>query len=249
MTYSIVALEAGTGRLGVAAATGLQAVGALVPHLRGGVGAVATQGWATNPLYGPDALAALAGGETPGAVLSRLTAADPGRGHRQAIAIDAAGRTAGWTGAQNVPEMAHRLADGVAVAGNMLADAAELDAMLEAVAGAQAAPLEDRLLAALRAAQGAGGDRRGTCSAALSVAGARGYADTDLRVDHDPAPIAALARLLQRHRGAQVRSFLSRLPVRGRDRRIAMVTQPGRTLHLAQACGRGTAGDRPRAGA
>jgi uncharacterized Ntn-hydrolase superfamily protein len=214
VTYSIVALERETGRLGVAAATGLQAVGALVPHLRGGVGAVATQGRATNPLYGPDALAALARGEAPEAALEALTAADPGRAHRQAILLDAAGRTAGWTGDGNVPEMAHRLAEGVAVAGNMLADAAELDAMLEAF-GATAGPLEERLLAALGAAEAAGGDRRGTCSAALRVEGARGYPDTDLRIDHDPAPVAALARLLERHRGAEIQAFLARLPVRG----------------------------------
>jgi len=218
VTYSIVALERETGRLGVAAATGLQAVGALVPHLRGGVGAVATQGWATNPLYGPDALAGLARGETPEAVLSRLTGADAGRDHRQAIAIDAAGRTAGWTGAENVPAMAHRLADGIAVAGNMLRDAAALEAMLETFDAAEA-PLETRLLAALSAAEAAGGDRRDTCSAALMVEGARGYPDTDLRVDHDPAPVAALARLLERHHGPEISGFLARLPVRGSGRR------------------------------
>jgi uncharacterized Ntn-hydrolase superfamily protein len=214
MTYSVVARDAAAGELGVAAATALPAVGALVPHVRGGVGAVATQGWATNPFYGPDGLAALARGEAPEAALAALTAADPGRDHRQAIMIDARGRTAGWTGAENIREMAHLMAADIAVAGNMLRDATALDAMLGAFAAAAGAPLAERLMAALRAAEAAGGDRRGTCSAALLVESGRGYPDIDLRVDHHARPLGELARLLVLRRELGLADFLERLPRR-----------------------------------
>ena len=59
MTWSIVARDPATGHLGVAVASRFFAVGGIVPHVRGGVGAVATQAF-VNPLYGVDGLAALA---------------------------------------------------------------------------------------------------------------------------------------------------------------------------------------------
>ncbi len=43
MTWSIVARDPQTGHLGVAVASRFFAVGATVPHIRGRVGAIATQ--------------------------------------------------------------------------------------------------------------------------------------------------------------------------------------------------------------
>lgn len=214
MTYSIVARDPASGAVGVAAATGLVAIGALVPHVRWGAGAVATQGWATNPLYGPDGLDLMAGGTEAETALAALTRADAGRESRQAILIDRAGRAAGWTGADNREVAATICEANVAVAGNMLPSSTVLPEMLRAFHAAKARPLEHRLAAALEAAERAGGDRRGTCSAALRVDDGRGYASVDLRIDHDDQPTRALTRLLDLHAAPEYQTFLDRLPKR-----------------------------------
>ena len=95
MTYSIVAREAATGHFGIAVASRFFAVGALVPHMRGGVGAIATQAF-VSPLYGTDGIALLARGATPAEALQAVTGRDEGRHSRQVHMIDAAGRSAAF---------------------------------------------------------------------------------------------------------------------------------------------------------
>lgn len=214
MTFSIVARDPTTGELGAAAATGLIAVGALVPHVRAGAGAIATQGWATNPFYGPEGLELLAGAAPAEAALAALTKADAGRDFRQAIVIDASGRCAGWSGAHNVPIHGTHCQENVAVAGNMLANDAVLTEMLAAYRAAAPRPLAGRLVATLEAGARAGGDRRGTCSAALVVDDGRGYPPVDLRVDFHDRPVAELSRLLDIHGQTAMQSFLRCLPGR-----------------------------------
>src|SRR3546814_4756507 len=97
MTYSIVARDAQSGHLGVAVASRFFAVGALVPHLRAGVGAIATQAFC-SPLYGTDGLALLAAGASVEEALRSVTARDAGRQARQVHMIDAAGRSVAFTG-------------------------------------------------------------------------------------------------------------------------------------------------------
>src|SRR3546814_15552682 len=82
MTYSIVARDAQSGHLGVAVASRFFAVGALVPHLRAGVGAIATQAFC-SPLYGTDGLALLAAGASVEEALRSVTARAAGRPGRQ----------------------------------------------------------------------------------------------------------------------------------------------------------------------
>src|SRR3546814_18548633 len=82
MTYSLVAGESRSGHLGVAVASRFFAVGALVPHLRAGVGAIATQAFC-SPLYGTDGLALLAAGARVEEALRSVTARDAGRQARQ----------------------------------------------------------------------------------------------------------------------------------------------------------------------
>src|SRR3546814_19857620 len=89
MTYSIVARDAQSGHLGVAVASRFFAVGALVPHLRAGVGAIATQAFC-SPLYGTDGLALLAAGASVEEALRSVTARDAGRPAGQVHMIDAA---------------------------------------------------------------------------------------------------------------------------------------------------------------
>lgn len=215
MTFSIVARDPKTGALGVAAATSGPAVGALVPHARAGVGAIATQAM-TNPYLALEGLEALAN-DPAEAVLHRVLARDSGRDQRQIIIVDNAGRTAGWTGPDCGAFAAHLLAPDVAVAGNLIAGRAVLEAMLERFATAQAsqAPtLGDRLLLALEAGQAAGGDARGTTSSALKVYTSEAYAEIDLRVDLAVDPIGALATLLEATRGPDYDTFFRQVPRR-----------------------------------
>lgn len=219
MTFSVVALDAGTGDLGVAVATCHPAVGALVPHVRAGVGAVATQA-STNPHYGLDALEGLAAGHDPERMARSLTEADRGRAHRQVHLIDKLGRNAVYTGAETVPWAGQRQAAHVSVAGNMLAGPAVLDAMLSAYHDASDQAFAVRLLTALTAGEAAGGDKRGRMSAALLVADTQRYPALDLRIDLSDDPLTDLARLLEAMERPAVRAFRSTLPT---------VADPGRS--------------------
>jgi uncharacterized Ntn-hydrolase superfamily protein len=214
MTFSIVARDIRTGEFGIATATGLLAVGALVPHAAGGIGAIATQGYSTNPFYGIDGLELLGEGLEAERALSRLTAEDAGRHRRQAIIVDNAGRCAGWTGEDNVGEMGHQCFPGFAVAGNMLTGTVVLEAMATSFRDSVEGPVALRLLDALRAGERAGGDSRKKQSAALLVVADKGYPTTDLRVDDHPQPLEELARLLALSTHDQFRDFLARLPTR-----------------------------------
>jgi uncharacterized Ntn-hydrolase superfamily protein len=203
MTFSIVARDSATGDVGIAIASKALAVGAIAPFARANVGAISTQAM-PNVAYGPDALARLAAGETPEGVLAALTAADAMAAHRQAGIVDAQGRSATWTGASCLEWAGGRVGPGVAVQGNILAGPEVVDAMLAAFE-AETGTFPRRLIAALRAGDQAGGDRRGRQSAALLVrrekGGLAGLDDRwiDLRVDDHTDPTAELARLLALH--------------------------------------------------
>ncbi|WP_034384783.1 DUF1028 domain-containing protein [Deinococcus sp. YIM 77859] len=204
MTFSIVGRDPVTGDLGVAVASKFLAVGALVPFARAGVGAVATQSY-VNPQYGPDGLRELAAGLAPAEVAAKFQATDPDIRQRQFGMVGADGRSVTFTG-----EGCHAWAGGlarenVALQGNILTGPEVLEAMLAAWTAAAEEPLPRRLLAALRAGDGAGGDRRGRQSAALLCVGpGRGYGGlsddwVNLRADDHPDPCAELARLLDLH--------------------------------------------------
>lgn len=199
MTFSIVARDPANGDLGVAVASKFLGVGSVVPWARAGVGAIATQALA-NVIYGPDGLAALEGGADAETVLGRLVEADDGRSERQLGIVDARGGAASHTGTGCLAWAGGRVADGVAVQGNILAGPEVVDAMLSSFAAASGS-LPDRLLTALLAGDRAGGDARGRQSAALLVVRAGGgYGGTtdrwiDLRVDDHADPVPELRRL------------------------------------------------------
>ncbi|MDH3660363.1 MAG: DUF1028 domain-containing protein [Alphaproteobacteria bacterium] len=213
MTFSIIARDPETDTLGVATATGKLAVGAQVPHLRPGIGAIATQGFTTNPLYAEDGFKLLEAGWRADEVVEALTRRDNGRDWRQVIIMDRHGRTAGFTGDANEPAFRLSLADNLAIAGNMLASQSVLTAMENAFVAATSLPLAARLLEALTAGEHAGGDKRGTRSAALLAEDKAGWL-VDLRVDFDDQPIAALADLHQRSREQGYMDFRASLPTR-----------------------------------
>jgi uncharacterized Ntn-hydrolase superfamily protein len=197
MTYSIVARDPATGALGVAVHSCFFAVGALVPWARPGVGVVASQAF-TDPAYGPRCLEALAAGASAAEALDKATAADPAPALRQVGVVAADGSVAAHTGAGCIDHAGHLTGDGFAVQANMMANSSVWPAMAEAYTAATG-PLPHRLLAALNAAQAAGGDARGVMAAALVVVGGApgdGWL-LNLRVDRSADPLGELARLLQ----------------------------------------------------
>jgi uncharacterized Ntn-hydrolase superfamily protein len=194
MTWSIVARDPETGHLGIAVASRFFAVGGIVPHIRGGIGAVATQAF-VSPLYGVDGLAALASGRTPADIVSELTARDEGRDQRQFHLIDARGRNAAFTGEKCIDWAGHLIGDNVSVAGNMLAGPQVIGETLAVYQKTAGLPLAERLLEAMQAGEDAGGDKRGRQSAALVVYRDQDYAWLSIRADDHTDPLAELRRL------------------------------------------------------
>lgn len=194
MTMSIVARCVETGQFGVAAATAVPAVGKLLTHALPGVGAVATQA-RLNPYLGIDGLALLREGLEAAEVRERLAAMDPRSDLRQFAVIDAAGRTAAWTGAGCPGWAGARGQDGFSVQGNILTGPEVLEAMAAAFAETAGRPLADRFLRALEAGVAAGGDARGERSATIYIVEAEEYPLWDIRVDDHPDPVAELRRL------------------------------------------------------
>lgn len=199
-TFSIVAFDPKTGDLGIAVASKVLAVGAIVPYAQAKVGAIATQAFA-NTTYGPRGLMLLKKGLTPQQALERLLKADKDRDYRQVGIVDAKGRIATYTGKKCLPWAGHVVGKGYAVQGNILAGEQVVKAMARAFEEAKG-ELAERLMAALEAGEAAGGDSRGKQSAALLVVrekgGYAGFDDRyiDLRVDDHPEPVKELRRLL-----------------------------------------------------
>jgi uncharacterized Ntn-hydrolase superfamily protein len=195
MTWSIVVRDPGTGAFAVAVATRAFAVGASCPYVRAGVGAVSTQSF-TNRYLGPAVLDGMARGLAPDAAIIGALAGDAGAGLRQIHAVDRNGRTAAWTGGNCVEWCGHVAAEGISVAGNMLAGQPTVGATLAAFGAHEHIPLPDRLMAAMEAGEAAGGDRRGRQSAAMVMVTTEDFPDLDLRVDDHAAPLEELRRLL-----------------------------------------------------
>jgi uncharacterized Ntn-hydrolase superfamily protein len=204
-TFSIVAFDPVNGDVGVAVQSKYFAVGAVVPWARAGVGAVATQA-AGRAAYGPEILELLSQGIAPEQAIERALAGDEGRETRQLGVVDATGRAAAFTGSECNEWAGHATGPGSAAQGNILvgeAVVAEMAHAFETTSGA----LAERLVAALEAAQAAGGDRRGQQSAALVVERPGGVPESregidrivDLRVDDHAEPIRELRRLLELH--------------------------------------------------
>jgi uncharacterized Ntn-hydrolase superfamily protein len=207
MTYSIVARDKKTGEFGVAVQSHYFQVSPAVPWARAGVGAVATQSH-VNLSYGHLGLELLQGGYTAEQALAALTSGDPHADVRQCAIVDAAGNVAAHTGARCIPSAGHLLGDGFSCQANLM----ERDTVWAAMADAYKttdAPLAERMMAALEAAEAEGGDIRGKQSAAMVVVAASGTGRPwndriiDLRVEDAPEPLSELRRLLRIKRAYQ----------------------------------------------
>jgi len=194
MTWSIIARDKNTRQFGIAVATRFFAVGALVPHLKSGVGAIATQAL-VNLFYGTDGLRLLEQGASAEEVVATVTAADSGRDQRQVHAIDTQGGTAAHTGKSCIDWCGHVAGDNFSVAANMLANQRVIEDTAAAYAKNAALSFPRRLIAAMRAGEAAGGDKRGKQSAALVICGEEEWPDLNLRVDDHAEPLAELERL------------------------------------------------------
>jgi uncharacterized Ntn-hydrolase superfamily protein len=231
-TYSIVAWDSATGDLGIAVESKFPNVGGIVPWARAGVGAVATQSLGLAE-YADSGLAMMARGASPEEALRAVMRRDSMPGDRQVGIVDAHGRAASYTGVRTFDWAGGRVGCGPAsestagiresgdglctvlggkgtvIAGGGGANIMVSDQTVRNLAETyqrSTGSLADRLLAALKAGQAGGGDRRGMQSAALLVVrkngGYLGANDRfiDIRVYDAPDPIAELDRLLTLHK-------------------------------------------------
>ncbi len=204
MTFSIVAVDPEKGDIGVAVASKFIAAGSVVPWVKVRVGGVATQAWA-NVRFGPLVLRLLEANYSPRKAVETLLSTDPRREHRQLGVVNVKGEAYAYTGKECLEYAGHIVGEGFAVQGNILAGPEVLEAMVKAYE-TTGGELVDKLLAALKAGDSAGGDRRGKQSAAIIVVrpcggygGCEEGADkyVDLRVDDHPEPVVELERLFK----------------------------------------------------
>jgi len=209
MTWSIIAKDNATGQFGIAVATRFFAVGARVPHIAARIGAIATQAL-VNPYYGIDGVRLLRQGRVPHDIIEILIAADTGCESRQLHIMDAKGRIAAHTGKECVDWCGHLEGKGFSIAGNMLAGASVLDDTANAYLANEKMPFARRLIAAMRAGEAAGGDKRGKQSAGLLIYGEEEWSELDLRVDDHADPLGELERLeaVSRERWVHFRKYL-----------------------------------------
>jgi uncharacterized Ntn-hydrolase superfamily protein len=200
-TYSIVARDTETGQLGVAVQSHWFSVGSGVLWAEPGVGAVATQSF-TDPNYGPLGLQLMRNGKTSAQSLAALLAADEHADVRQVGMVDADGVVANHTGENSIDEHCEFAGDGYTVQANLMWKPTVCSAMVAAYESAQG-DLAERMMLALEAAQGEGGDIRGKQSAAMLVVSndrsipAWGGRVIDLRVEDLAEPLIELRRLLK----------------------------------------------------
>jgi uncharacterized Ntn-hydrolase superfamily protein len=209
MTWSIIARDSSTGQFGIAVATRFFAVGARVPYIAAGIGGIATQAL-VNPYYGIDGLKLLREGRKPHDIVATLIAADSGRESRQLHIVNARGAIASHTGRDCVDWCGHIEGTGFSIAGNMLTGAQVLDDTKAAYIANENLPFAQRLIAAMRAGEAAGGDKRGRQSAALLIYGDEEWSALDLRVDDHTDPLGEIDRLerISRQHWVPFRRFL-----------------------------------------
>jgi uncharacterized Ntn-hydrolase superfamily protein len=203
-TFSIVARDPATGELGVAVQSHWFSVGSIVAWAEAGVGAVATQSF-VDPSYGKNGLELMRAGKSAPDTLKELLEKDEGREVRQVAMIDAQGRVDAWTGKDDIQAAGHIVGTNFSVQANLMLNDKVWPAMARAFESTKG-DLADRMLAALDAAQAAGGDIRGRQSAAMIVVTGKptgmAWKDRtfDLRVDDSPQPLVELRRLVRLQR-------------------------------------------------
>ena len=201
MTYSVIAFDQPSGAYGVAIQSHWFNVGRSTAWVRFGVGTIATQAL-TDPSYGIRGLDIMAAGVDAATTLRVLLDADPSRERRQVAMLDHRGTVAVHTGSQCVAHAGHRTGDRWSVQGNMLRSPDVVDAMASTFP-ATSGTLPERMVETLEAAEHAGGDLRGSQSAAIRIVPgpaelAEGQeAGIDILIADHPDPVAELRRLVE----------------------------------------------------
>ncbi len=206
-TYSIIAVDSTTGDIGAAVQSHWFSVGSNVIWAEAGIGAVATQSL-INPEFGPKGLQLMKSGKSVSEAIDILIKGDEGRDYRQVALIDAQGNSSVFTGSKCIPEAGHIHGKYFSVQANLMLRNTVWQAMENAFKKTEA-PLAERLVVALEAAEAEGGDLRGKQSAALLVVRGKSTGQVwkdrsiDLRVEDHPNPLKELKRLLKIHRAYQ----------------------------------------------
>ena len=195
MTFSLAARDPATGAFGMVLSSSSPAVAARCLHLRPRVGVAASQN-VTNPALGPRLLDLLQAGSPAESALSRVVAEEPHPEHRQLTVVDTAGRVAHFSGARALGTYAAATGHQAVAAGNLLAGAHVVQAMIDSYQASTAATFEERLLAGFLGGLAAGGEEGPVRSAGLAVVESAAWRVTDLRVDDADEPAAELGRLL-----------------------------------------------------
>ncbi len=204
-TYSIVARDSATGQMAVGVQSHWFGVGTLVAWGESGVGVVATQSF-VNKSFGIRGLAHLKNGLTAQQALDSLLATDNAKEVRQVAIIDGTGNVASHTGKSCIDYATHIQGKNYSVQSNMMLNSNVSIAMSKAFEKSANEPLAERVLQALKAAEAAGGDIRGSQSAAIIVVGGTKSNEpwndkiVDLRIDDHAQPIKEMERLLKVHR-------------------------------------------------
>jgi uncharacterized Ntn-hydrolase superfamily protein len=214
-TFSIIVRDPATGELGMGVQSKAFGAGNRAMTIKGGLVVIAHQA-AANPMYGAVGLELLGRGMAPEQALEFMLRADEGRDTRQVSILDIQGRTAAWSGKGANDWKGHHCGTNYCAQGNILVGAEVVDAMVKSIESSSG-PLAERMLAALDAAQAAGGDARGMQSGAIVVvralAGSAGFSDRviDIRVDDHKTPLVELRRLLNMVRSGQLITDANRL--------------------------------------
>lgn len=209
MTFSISARCTETGMFGIAVSSSSPCVAARCAHARAGVGAVATQN-ITDPRLGPRGLDLMASGMSASEALETMKKDAPHLEYRQLALVDVSGNTASFSGAHTLGTNRFATGEGVIAAGNLLANPGVPDAMVAAFAGLKGKNLGDRLVAAMLAAEKAGGEEGPVHSVGMLLVRKEAWPIADLRVDWaDNDPIQQLADLWDRWKG-EMEAYVSR---------------------------------------
>ena len=211
MTFSVLTFDEKEGIFAAAAATGSLCVGGWV--LRGDIesGLVASQGTSPSSFWRDDCLRYMYTGQSASEAIDMAIKNDSGRDYRQIITLDKFGTTSGFTGINSVSHASHITEQNFAVAGNMIAGSHVLEAVKKQVNSDQA-PIDQRMLNALKAGKDAGGDNRGLLSAALLVLSPN-HPPLDLRIDYSSDPLSELQLLLARSKQSPYYDWLSEVPI------------------------------------
>ena len=211
MTFSVLTFDENEGIFAAAAATGSLCVGGWV--LRGDIesGLVASQGTSPSSFWRDDCLRYMYTGQSASEAIDLAIKNDSGRDYRQIIALDKFGTTSGFTGINSVSHASHITEQNFAVAGNMIAGSHVLEAVKKYVNSDQA-PIDQRMLNALKAGKDAGGDNRGLLSAALLVLSPN-HPPLDLRIDYSSDPLSDLQLLIDRSKQSPYHDWLSEVPI------------------------------------